>query len=549
MDFEDATRFNDRHDVVLVGYRGVDGSSVLDCPEVTSALRHSADLLSEASFSARATAFRSCADRLREHGTDLAGYTLPQRVDDLEAARRALHYGRIDLLSESAGTRTAMIYGRRFPHSIHRSVMIGANPPGHFVWDPAQTDEQLRRYSELCARDGSCGRGDLEAAFRDTGVPDNWGFLPIKAGNVRAASFLALFEGSSGPLTAPLAIDAWRAAADGDASGLWAMSLMADVLLPRAQVWGDVAAVGRADVAAARRHFSAPRSGGSALGDAGNDLLWAGGRLTDAWPASADDNAYSRVRASRVETLLIGGTVDGSTPAQNAARELMPHLPNGHQVVLAEFGHTTDFWNVQPHAGTHLINHFLDTGVVDASRYTRQAIDFTPHRTYGGVANGIADAIVGLAVVTILSLVLMWRRTRNRGRLGRRTSVAVRSIYAVVLGAGGWFAGALVATVVFRTLPIDAVGLVVASVAIPVGLGVYFGWSGGIANRQIGLALSIVGALAGASLGFACADSPLAVATSIAGAAAGANLALIARDIATAAPAPTAAATTATRKM
>ena len=34
MNFPDASRFAGNHDVVLVGYRGVDGSSRLDCPEV-----------------------------------------------------------------------------------------------------------------------------------------------------------------------------------------------------------------------------------------------------------------------------------------------------------------------------------------------------------------------------------------------------------------------------------------------------------------------------------------------------------------------------------
>ena len=34
MVFPAASRFADKHDVVLVGYRGVDGSSTLDCPEV-----------------------------------------------------------------------------------------------------------------------------------------------------------------------------------------------------------------------------------------------------------------------------------------------------------------------------------------------------------------------------------------------------------------------------------------------------------------------------------------------------------------------------------
>src|SRR5438552_8981636 len=37
MDFPAASRLADKHDVVLVGYRGVDGSSRLDRPEVTAA--------------------------------------------------------------------------------------------------------------------------------------------------------------------------------------------------------------------------------------------------------------------------------------------------------------------------------------------------------------------------------------------------------------------------------------------------------------------------------------------------------------------------------
>ena len=103
MKFKQASRFADEHDVVLVGYRGVDGSVRLDCPEVESALKHSTDLLGEKSFRAYGDAFRACADRLTDEGVDLAGYGLPQRVDDLEAARVALGYDRIDLLSESAG--------------------------------------------------------------------------------------------------------------------------------------------------------------------------------------------------------------------------------------------------------------------------------------------------------------------------------------------------------------------------------------------------------------------------------------------------------------
>ena len=45
MEFAKASRFAGNHDVVLLGYRGIDGSVRLDCPEVVSALKHSTDFL------------------------------------------------------------------------------------------------------------------------------------------------------------------------------------------------------------------------------------------------------------------------------------------------------------------------------------------------------------------------------------------------------------------------------------------------------------------------------------------------------------------------
>ena len=92
MTFPQANRLVAQHDVVMVGYRGVDGSSVLNCPEVTTALQSSADYLAKASLRAYSQAFASCAERLERSGVDLAGYTLGEQADDIEAARVALGY-------------------------------------------------------------------------------------------------------------------------------------------------------------------------------------------------------------------------------------------------------------------------------------------------------------------------------------------------------------------------------------------------------------------------------------------------------------------------
>ena len=70
LDFAYADRYTADHDVVLVGFRGVDGSVRLDCPEVDSAFKRSSDLLAEESFEAYGAAYRACADRLVASGTD-----------------------------------------------------------------------------------------------------------------------------------------------------------------------------------------------------------------------------------------------------------------------------------------------------------------------------------------------------------------------------------------------------------------------------------------------------------------------------------------------
>ena len=148
---------------------------------------------------------------VRRRGIDVTSYGLAQRVDDLEAAREALGYERINLVSESVGTRTATIYAWRYPERIHRSVMIAANPPGNFLWDPETTDEQIARYAEYCSKDaGRRGRtADLAETMRSTEIPDRWFFLPIDEGNVRSASHYGLMESTpeAAPLHAPMTID------------------------------------------------------------------------------------------------------------------------------------------------------------------------------------------------------------------------------------------------------------------------------------------------------------------------------------------------------
>jgi pimeloyl-ACP methyl ester carboxylesterase len=540
MSFDKVSRYAGEYDVVLVGYRGIDGSVRPDCPEVESALKGTTDLVSEETSQAYAEAYQSCANRLTYDGFDLGSYGIAQQVDDMEAARTALGYNKINLLSESAGTRTAIIYSWRYPDSIHRSIMIGVNPPGHFLYYPGTTDEQIDRYAALCANDDSCRArtDDLAASLRQANaeIPDRWWVLPIKKGNLRLASFFGLMESTAAatPYAGPTIIDMWLSAAEGDASGLWAGSFIGDIFFSKLFVWGQYAAFGSADAQAVRDYFSSGgEDDGTSLGHTTTTYIWGGGRMVDAWPAAPDENEYSQVRTSNVETLLVGGELDFSTPPQIMTKELLPYLPNGQEVVLPGIGHTGSFFAVQPEASSRLINTFFDTGQVDVSLYQPQTVDFTPANSFGKIAKVFVGLAVALATLTVLSLLWMAWWVHKRGRFGTKTSAVLRSVYPIIIGVGGYLLGTLIVLATMPSIPINNDPVVALSIGLPVGLGIYLAWvhrDWSAMTRTTGLA-AISGALIGAWLGFNATSGLLAIATAIVGAAVGANLILLALDI------------------
>ena len=234
------------------------------------------------------------------------------------------------------------------------------------------------------------------------------------------------------------------------------------------------------------------------------------------------------MQPSNVETLLIRGELDFATPPQAATQELLPSLPNGHQVVLRGFGHSTTIWTEQTAAGTRLINTFLATGRVDDSLYEPQPVDFTPEVAQAALGKGIAGAMVGLAAMTVLSI--LWMAVRRKPRFGRKSSALLRTVYPVVLGLGGWFAGVPLVVTAMPETPLDDQRFVTLSV----GLGIYWAWvnrESKMRSRFIGFALGLAGALAGAWLGFHAATDLLALLTAILGSIAGANLTLVLLDV------------------
>jgi hypothetical protein len=132
------------------------------------------------------------------------------------------------------------------------------------------------------------------------------------------------------------------------------------------------------------------------------------------WPTNFIPEEYLQVQPTEVETLLISGSIDFSTPPQFATEELLPHLSNGEQVILEDLGHTDTFWNSQPEARVHLLNTFFDSGEVDASLYTYQPLDFDVGLGWPGLAKALLGIVLAVIVIVVALVWFIARRMRRR---------------------------------------------------------------------------------------------------------------------------------------
>jgi pimeloyl-ACP methyl ester carboxylesterase len=403
--------FIDERDIVLTGYRGIDGTVQLVCPQVDAGLKRGGALLGNRAIADMGEAYRQCATDLGEAGVDLGGYTVLEVADDVDAVRQALGYERIDLNSISYGTRLALIYSWRYPQRVSRSAMLNVNPPGRFWLDPALLDGQLRRYAALCVSDTYCASrtqnlaADIKRALDN--MPKRWLGFPISRDVVLVSTFMALYstDGAAG------AFDMWIAAANGDYSGMALVTAAYRMMLPAEMFSGDYAAKGlSADFDPDTDCASELAPGRTLMGSPLNVIPCA---AVKGWPANKIPAEYRRARPSDVETLMLSSTLDVPDPAENARDELLPLMKNANQVTLAEFAHANDLMNFQPDATHHLLTTFYRTGRVDASGFQHRPVNFDPGwMSFPFIAKALAAS--ALLVVGAATCLLAWLFRRRR---------------------------------------------------------------------------------------------------------------------------------------
>jgi pimeloyl-ACP methyl ester carboxylesterase len=362
------------HDYVRVGYRGVDGSIKLNSKKIAQAMEglHNR-LLSDESLNNLELKMKDYIAELNEKGIDLSHYTIMDVIEDMEYARKALGYNKINLLSVSYGTRVALLYSYKYPEVINRSILEGANPPGHFIWWPEKTDQIITIYDSLFkATNPANNIGSIKEAISISfqKIPKRWSCFMLDPDKIKATAFVLMFDKDN----AVMAFDAfYRAAYKGDYSGLYLMQLAYDYILPGMFMWGDFFNKGlSADLQTDINYREVLRLNETTLGPNLSLLIWGSTAL---WPKFTIVDEYRKVRMSQTETLIISGNLDVSTPADYAKEELLPFLPNGHQVILKNMSHL-DIGSCQIEAFRKFITLYFDTGIVDESVFLYEDIDF-----------------------------------------------------------------------------------------------------------------------------------------------------------------------------
>lgn len=387
----------ENHDVIMVGYRGVDGSVVLDCPEVDKVAKKSFGngLFGEDAKNKFSNAVQQCTARLSDSGIDLAGYTVSGVIADIEAARIALGYEKINLYSQSYGTRVAQLYAYRHPDILHRIVLVGLNTPGGFIYNRDDFDTMLRELSELCAADPDCSRRTANLAQTiyevNRNAPSRWLFLPIDLDSVRVGVHSMLYSTSS----MSLPIDMYLSAGGGDYSGMAFLSLFMRFQPPKF-VWGDVILKGTSLDLEYYKGEDSVNLGNTIIGSPMAEYLWP---AVSNLSVVLDDPDMRVLHESDVDMLIVNGSLDFSTPA-TAIEEAKPYWNNAKFVVLKNFGHISNVENLQPEAFQHLIKNYLELGQVDASHFKENSISFTPK-----VGTAVMAKIM-LGVVAFLLLAL-----------------------------------------------------------------------------------------------------------------------------------------------
>jgi pimeloyl-ACP methyl ester carboxylesterase len=351
-------------DIVLIDQRGTGRSGALSCKAFTPDDRAEFELdpLPKA---------RNCLAELIGRGVDPAQYTTTNWVEDLDAARDALGYARLDLWGGSYGTRVALEYLRRHPDRVRSVVLDGVAPPAMRitldVWKTrdAAIDDIIAacRASTACSHAFPDPAATLDELARTLAGGKRVTFEDPRVGTPQ--TFTLTFEhvvGALQPLTyspelSSLIPELLERARNGDYAPLVAaaLALTSDLAeqMNAALHYSVTCAedVPRIDATTRTKVLLSSRAGRMA------ERIIA---VCDLWPRGEMPPDFATPVTSDVPVLLLSGGLDPVTPPAYGA-QVARTLKRSLHVVAPGYGHI-----VSPHAcAPRLVAAFVETAAFD----------------------------------------------------------------------------------------------------------------------------------------------------------------------------------------
>ncbi len=374
------------HDVVMVGYRGVDGSISLNVPQFSALVKAIPDPLSHDSLRAIGEALTSASQWLQEQGTDVPSYSVLDVVDDMEDAREALGYDQVNLIGGSYGGAVAYTHCIRYPGSIHRCILTEASFPFNVgVTEPQDVDRRLQRLNALWKQsDRVRDSGDIVETIRNVlgTLPQQWKSITIDPGRVKLMTFLGLYRRE----TLAQSLDAFVAAERGDYSGLAFMTALWSHVADWFNLGEMYAKLYATRMGPDRDYELEMEPPGSIIGSPLSKLGWAPWPYAN-WPVKPLPLKHRIPQHTDIETLLVYGS------PESVPEGYLHYFSRGSLVTLKDVAHM-EVATEQAEASAHLQSRFLSAGEVDDSLFQETSpppMTFTPQQSYQEQAKGLLE--------------------------------------------------------------------------------------------------------------------------------------------------------------
>jgi len=336
-----------QRDLVFVDQRGTGSSNPLMCDIGDD----SADLPGFFGDLFPPAKLRECRARL-ERTANLALYTTPIAMDDLDEVRDALGYGKINLVAGSYGTVAAQVYMRQHPESVRAVFLLGVANTG--IKQPlpfaAGAQHAIDRLFEDCAADKACGAAfpnlrvefaEVMARFAKGSVTAELINLATKQkqpvsitrGNFVERLRLGLYTTATARFVPFIIHQAYQ----NDYLPFQALAMRSNVgaLVARGMYMTvtcseSVPFITEQDIARETK--------GTFVGDY---RVRSHIEACKEWPRGQIPPSYIEPVKSDAPVLMISGDLDASTPVW-VGESALKYLPNGRQVKIRYYGHQAD---------------------------------------------------------------------------------------------------------------------------------------------------------------------------------------------------------------